>query len=91
MVATRPTHRCSNENMDDGSEWTAKGRKTKTEVERCGTKRHDEGSASLEDWHKLARTGETVWLYNGRDRKKTGKIVRNGHFGRAVSESLLGT
>ena len=46
-------------------------------------------SASLEDWQKLARTGEIVWFYNGRDRKKTGKIVRNGHFGRAVSESWL--
>ena len=28
-------------------------------------------SASLEDWQKLARTGEIVWFYNGRDRKKT--------------------
>ena len=46
-------------------------------------------SASLEDWQKLARNGEIVWFYNGRDRKKTGKIVRNGHFGRAVSESWL--
>ena len=46
-------------------------------------------SASLEDWQKLARTGEIVWFYNGRDRKKTGKIVRNCHFGRAVSESWL--
>ena len=46
-------------------------------------------SASLEDWQKLARTGEIVWFYNGRDRKKTGKSVRNGHFGRAVSESWL--
>ena len=46
-------------------------------------------SASLEDWQKLARTGEIVWFYNGRDRKKTGKIVRNGHFGQAVSESWL--
>ena len=46
-------------------------------------------SASLEDWHKLARTGEIVWFYNGRDRKKTGKILRNGNFGRAVSESWL--
>ena len=46
-------------------------------------------SASLEDWLKLARTGEIVWFYNGRDRKKNGKIVRNGHFGRAVSESWL--
>ena len=46
-------------------------------------------SASLDDWQKLARTGEIVWFYNGRDRKKTGKIVRNGHFGRAVSESWL--
>ena len=46
-------------------------------------------SASLQDWQKLARTGEIVWFYNGRDRKKTGKIVRNGHFGRAVSESWL--
>ena len=45
-------------------------------------------SASLEDWQKLARTGEIVWFYNGRDRKKTGKIVINCHFGRAVSESL---
>ena len=24
-------------------------------------------SASLEDWQKLARTGEIVWFYNGRD------------------------
>ena len=46
-------------------------------------------SASLEDWQKLARTGEIVWFYNGRDRKKTDKIVRNGHFGQAVSESWL--
>ena len=46
-------------------------------------------SASLEYWQKLARTGEIVWLYNGRDRKKTGKIVTNGHFGRAVSQSWL--
>ncbi len=46
-------------------------------------------SASLEDWQKLARTGDIVWFYNGRDRKKTGKIVRNCHFGRAVSESWL--
>ena len=46
-------------------------------------------SASLEDWQKLARTGEIVWFYNGRDRKKTGKIVRNGDFGRAISESWL--
>ncbi len=46
-------------------------------------------SASLEDWQKLARTGEIVWFYNGRDRKKTGKIARNCHFGRAVSESWL--
>ena len=46
-------------------------------------------SPSLEDWQKLATTGEIVWFYNGRDRKKTGKIVRNGHFGRAVSESWL--
>ena len=30
--------RYSNENMEDGSEWTAKGRKTKTEVQRCYTK-----------------------------------------------------
>ena len=36
-------------------------------------------SASLEDWQKLDRTGEIVWFYNGRDRKKTGKTVRNGH------------
>ena len=34
-------------------------------------------SASREDWQKLARTGEIVWFYNGRDRKKTGKILRN--------------
>ena len=34
-------------------------------------------SASLEDWQKLARTGEIFCFYNGRDRKKTGKIVRN--------------
>ena len=46
-------------------------------------------SGSLEDWQKLARTGEIVWFYDGRDRKKTGKIVRNGHFGRAVSEYWL--
>ena len=46
-------------------------------------------SASLEDWQKLARSGEIVWFYNGSDRKKTGKIARNGHFGRAVSESWL--
>ncbi len=46
-------------------------------------------SASLEDWQNLARTGEIVWFYNWRDRKKTGKIARNGHFGRAVSESWL--
>ena len=46
-------------------------------------------SASLEDWQRLARTGEIVWFYNGRDRKKTGKILRNGHFGRAISESWL--
>ena len=46
-------------------------------------------SASLEDWQKLARTGEIVWFYKWRDRKKTGKIVRNGHFERAVSESWL--
>ena len=46
-------------------------------------------SASREDWQKLARTGEIVWFYNGRDRKKTGKILRKGHFGRAVSESWL--
>ena len=45
-------------------------------------------SASLEDWQKLARTGEIISFYNGRD-KKTGKIVRNGHFGQAVSESWL--
>ena len=45
-------------------------------------------SASLEDWQKLVRTGEIVWFYNGRDRK-TRKIVRNGNFGRAVSESWL--
>ena len=45
--------------------------------------------AVTEDWQKLARTGEIVWFYNGRDRKKTGKIVRNGHFGRTVSESWL--
>ena len=45
-------------------------------------------SASLEDWQKLARTGEIVLFYNGRDRKKTGKIVRNCHFGRAVSKPL---
>ncbi len=32
-------------------------------------------SASLEDWQKLAKTGESVWFYNGRDRKKTGKIT----------------
>ena len=48
-------------------------------------------SASIEDWQKLARTGEIVWFYKRRDRKKTGKIVRNGHFGRAVSESWLRT
>ena len=46
-------------------------------------------SASLEDWQKLARTGEIVWFYNGRHRKKTGKIVRNSHVGRAVSEFWL--
>ena len=46
-------------------------------------------SASLEDWQRLARTGEIVWFYNGRNRKKTGKILRNGHFGRAISESWL--
>ena len=47
-------------------------------------------SASLEDWQKFAKTGKNVWFYNGRDRKKTGKILRNGHFGLsglAVSES----
>ena len=38
-------------------------------------------SASLEDWNKLARTGEIVWFYNGKDRKKTCKILRNGYFG----------
>ena len=26
-------------------------------------------SASLEDWQKLAKTGEIVWFYYGRDRK----------------------
>ena len=31
--------RCSNENMKDEYEWTAKDRKTKTE--RCHTKRHE--------------------------------------------------
>ena len=46
-------------------------------------------SLSLEDWQKLARTGESVWFYYGRDRKKTGKTLRNGHFGQAVSESWL--
>ena len=46
-------------------------------------------SASREDWHKLARTGEIVWFYNGRDRNKTGKMLRNCHFGRTVSESWL--
>ena len=35
------------------------------------------------------KTGRIVWFYNGRDRKKTGKILRNGHSGRAVSESWL--
>ena len=46
-------------------------------------------SASLEDWQKLARTGEIVWFYNGRNRKKTGKMLRYGHFEQAVSESWL--
>ena len=49
-------------------------------------------SASLEDWQKLAKTGKKIWVYNGRDRKKTGKMLRNGHFGLsglAVSESWL--
>ena len=48
-------------------------------------------SASHEDWQKLARTGEIVWFYNGRERK-TVKILRfilYGHFGWAVSESWL--
>ena len=32
-----------------------------------------------------------VWFHNnGRDRKKIGNILRNGHFGRAVSESWHG-
>ena len=44
---------------------------------------------------RLAKVGQdwqTFWFYNGRDRKKTGKIWRNGHFGLpglAVSESWL--
>ena len=49
-------------------------------------------SASLEYWQKLAKTGKTFWFYNGRDRKKTGKMLRNCHFGLsglAVSESWL--
>ena len=29
--------------------------------------------ASLQDWEKVARTGEIVWFYNG---KKTGKILK---------------
>ena len=37
----------------------------------------------------ICQTIRHVWFYNGRDRKKTGKIVRNGHFGRVVSESWL--
>ena len=40
-------------------------------------------SASLEDWQMLARTGKKFWFYNGRDRKKTGNFLRNGHFGLA--------
>ena len=32
----------SNKNMEDGSEWTPKDRKTITEVVRCCTKRHEE-------------------------------------------------
>ena len=27
--------RCSNENMEDGNEWTPKNNKSKTEIERC--------------------------------------------------------
>ena len=49
-------------------------------------------ACSLEDWQKFAKSGRNVWFYNGRDRKKTGKILRNGHFGLsglAVSESWL--
>ena len=38
----RKTGRCSNENMEGGSEWTVEDRKTKTtEVVRCYTKRHE--------------------------------------------------
>ena len=33
--------RCSDDNMDDRNEWTQKDRKTKTEVERCHTKRYE--------------------------------------------------
>ena len=38
LVPARPTHRCSNENIDDESEWTPKDRKTKTYIERYCTK-----------------------------------------------------
>ena len=33
--------RCSNENMEDGSEWTRKDRKTKTDLERCYMKGYE--------------------------------------------------
>ena len=36
-------------------------------------------SASLEDWHKLARAGEKCWFYNGRD-KKTSKMFEKCSF-----------
>ena len=37
-VREKDRGRCSHENTEDGSEWTRKDRKAKTEVEQCHTK-----------------------------------------------------
>ena len=39
MVKKKDRGRCSNENMEDESEWTPRNRMTKTEVEKCYKKR----------------------------------------------------
>ena len=48
--------RCSDENMEDGSGWTPKGRKTITEVQRCYTKKY-EGKGGTEKKHTSGEHG----------------------------------
>ena len=61
-----------NENMEVGSDWTLKDRKTKTEVDRCYTKLHEEDSHRCSEKEAQdRRAGRMNMLIP--DREKAGK------------------